>query len=111
MLNYTISENKMAVPNKDNIKDRELLIRVDERVKAVMDKVENIETILQQHKSQVDETKTKIQSIYNELYGTEHSEGLVNKVEKHDKLLTKAIAIFTFLVVCIELGCKFLFRE
>lgn len=100
----------MPVPNKE-MKDRELLIRVDERVKAVMDKVENIETILSQHQTQADETRNKIQLVYNELYGTEHSEGLVNRVEKHDKLLTKAIAIFTFLVVCIEIGCKFIFRE
>ena len=48
--------------------------------------------------------------LYNDVYGDKNSPGLLQKVEQHDKLLTKAMAYFTIIAVIVEFCFKFYFH-
>lgn len=98
-------ENKQKVS-----KDHELLIRIDERIKNLSDKINNIESIVQKHKTQSDENKIRLNNIELCIYGTNDVDGIFQKVEKHDKLITKAIAYVTIILVILEIIVKYLFK-
>lgn len=87
-------------------KDHELLIRIDERLIAIIERISAIESSIQQKQSQAELYKTRVDLIYSEVYGTKNTEGLIKKVEKHDKLLTKAMACFAL----ITAGINYLFN-
>lgn len=91
-------------------KDHELLIRIDERLLMLNDKLANIEDIIGKHRSQSNENKKRLDELENCIYGSNGVEGIYQKVERHDKLLTKAIAYFTIVAVVIEFILRFIFH-
>ncbi len=88
--------------NNSSIKYNELLIRIDERLLILNDKLANIEKIISEHSSQSMENKKRIDELENYIFGTNNIDGIYQKVEKHDRLLTKALAYFTILAVIFE---------
>ncbi len=99
----TTSENKIT-------KDRELLIRIDERLINLAERLSNIEQIIQKQQNLNNENKMKLDILYQDIYGTKNTEGIIKKVEHHDKLLTKAMAYFTIIAIIIEFCFKFYFH-
>lgn len=92
----------MASTSKEITKDHELLIRIDERLLALVNRMTSIEQMMKDHQQQSDSNKIKIETLYKDIYGTKTSEGIITKVEKHDKLLTKAMICFTITGVVID---------
>lgn len=92
----------MASTSKEITKDHELLIRIDERLLALVNRMTSIEQMMKDHQQQSDNNKIKIETLYKDIYGTKTSEGIIAKVEKHDKLLTKAMVCFTIAGVAID---------
>ena len=92
----------MASTSKEITKDHELLIRIDERLLALVNRMTSIEQMMKDHQQQSDSNKIKIETLYKDIYGTKTSEGIITKVEKHDKLLTKAMVCFTIIGVVID---------
>lgn len=91
-------------------KDHDLLIRIDEQIKLLLERLTTVEKSLQNNTKLYEENKMHIMKIEKDLYGTDNTEGLYHKVEKHDKLLTKTIAYFTVIAVIIEFLFKFYFH-
>lgn len=91
-------------------KDHELLIRIDERLLMLNEKLSNIEKTMSLHQSMSNENKKRLDKIENLLYGTNSIDGIYKKVEKHDKLLTKAMAYFTLIVIVVEFLFKLYFH-
>ena len=91
-------------------KDHELLIRIDERLLMLNDKLTNIEKTLSMHQVQSDENKKRIDRLENLLYGQNNVNGIYQKVEKHDKLLTKAMTYFTLIAIIVEFLFKLYFH-
>ena len=89
-------------------KDHDLLIRIDEQIKLLLERLTTVEKSLQNNAQLYEENKIHIMKIEKDLYGTDNTEGLYHKVEKHDKLLTKAMAYFTVFLVVIEFIFKYL---
>ena len=91
-------------------KDHDLLIRIDEQLKILLERLGIVERSLQTNTQLYEENKSHIEKIEKDLYGSDNIEGIYHKVEKHDKLLTKAMAYFTIFAVCIEFVFKYLIR-
>ena len=98
--------------NETNIysKDHDLLIRIDEQLKILLERINTVEKSLQNNAQLYEENKSRLDKIETDLYGLNNIDGLYHKVEKHDKLLTKALAYFTVFAVCIEFVFKYLLR-
>lgn len=96
---------------KDDNKDHELLIRIDERLLMLTDKITNLESIISKHRTQSNENKERLDQIEDILYGSNNIDGIVQKVDKHDKILTKAIAYFTIIAIVIEFIFKMYLRS
>lgn len=88
----------------------ELLIRIDERLMLLLDRMEKVEKTLAQHQTISAENKIKLEKLCFDMYGDKNNQGVLHKVEQHDKLLTKAIAYFTIVAVIIEFCFKFYFH-
>lgn len=91
-------------------KDHDLLIRIDEQIKLLLERLTTVEKSLQNNTKLYEENKMHIMKIEKDLYGADNTEGLYHKVEKHDKLLTKAMAYFTVFLVCVEFIFKYLLK-
>lgn len=91
-------------------KDHELLIRIDERLLMLNEKLTNIEKTMSLHQSMSNENKKRLDKIENLLYGTNNIDGIYKKVEKHDKLLTKAMTYFTLIAIVVEFLFKLYFH-
>lgn len=89
-------------------KDHDLLIRIDEQIKLLLERLTTVEKSLQNNTRLYEENKIHIMKIEKDLYGADNTEGLYHKVEKHDKLLTKAMAYFTVFLVVVEFIFKYL---
>lgn len=91
-------------------KDHDLLIRIDEQIKLLLERLTTVEKSLQNNTKLYEENKIHIMKIEKDLYGSDNTEGLYHKVEKHDKLLTKVMAYFTVFLVAIEFLFKYLLK-
>lgn len=91
-------------------RDHDLLIRIDEQIKLLLERLNTVEKSLQNNAQLYEENKSRIDKIETDLYGSNNIDGLYHKVEKHDKLLTKALAYFTVFAVCIEFIFKYLLK-
>ena len=91
-------------------KDHDLLIRIDEQIKLLLERLTTVEQSLQNNTKLYEENKMHIIKIEKDLYGADNTEGLYHKVEKHDKLLTKAMAYFTVFLVAVEFIFKYLLK-
>lgn len=100
----------MTQTKKEISKDRELLIRLDERLSLLYEEVTEIKNLLNNQQIQSEDNKKRIDKLEITVYGTHNVDGLYQKMEKHDKLLTKAMAYFTILAVIIEFCFKFYFH-
>ena len=100
----------MTQTKKEISKDRELLIRLDERLSLLYEEVTEIKNLLNNQQIQSEADKKRIDKLEITVYGTHNVDGLYQKMEKHDKLLTKAMAYFTILAVIIEFCFKFYFH-
>ena len=100
----------MTQTKKEISKDRELLIRLDERLSLLCEEVTEIKNLINNQQIQNEDNKKRIDKLEITVYGTNNVDGLYQKIEKHDKLLTKAMAYFTILAVIIEFCFKFYFH-
>ena len=91
-------------------KDHDLLIRIDEQIKLLLERLTTVEKSLQNNAQLYEENKSRIDKIETDLYGSNNIDGIYHKVEKHDKLLTKALAYFTVFAVVIEFMFKYLLK-
>lgn len=91
-------------------RDHDLLIRIDEQIKLLLERLTTVEKSLQNNAQLYEENKMHIMKIEKDLYGADNTEGLYHKVEKHDKLLTKAMAYFTVFLVAVEFIFKYLLK-
>ena len=73
----------------------ELLARIDERTSEIKAKLEHVTTLM-------DSTIIKVNEHDIVLYGRGGREGLVRKVERHDKAFWKAVGIGGFLMLALE---------
>ena len=73
-----------------------LLARIDERTLEIQKK-------LDKHILLMDSLSIKVNEHELILFGKKGNDGLISKVEHHDKILLKAIAIGGFLLVSFEL--------
>lgn len=89
---------------------KELLIRIDERLILLVDRMSKIEQAMIQHQNISIDNRNKIEKLCFDIYGDKNSIGLIKKVEQHDKLLTKAMAYFTIIAVIIEFCFKIYFH-
>ena len=97
----------MTQTKKEISKDRELLIRLDERLSLLCEEVTEIKNLINNQQIQSENNKKRIDNLEITVYGTHNVDGLYQKMEKHDKLLTKAMAYFTIFAVIIEFCFKF----
>jgi hypothetical protein len=91
-------------------RDHDLLIRIDEQIKLLLERLNTVEKTLQNNIQLYEENKSRIDKIETDLYGSNNIDGIYHKVEKHDKLLTKALAYFTVFAVAIEFVFKYLLK-
>lgn len=103
-----LRRNVMATSDIDS--GTELLIRIDERLMLLLDRMEKVEKALAQHQSISADNKIRLEKLSYDVYGDKNNHGLLYKVEQHDKLLTKAMAYFTIIAVIIEFCFKFYFH-
>lgn len=89
---------------------KELLIRIDERLKLLVDRMSKVEQAMLQHQNISSDNRNKIEKLNFDVYGDKNNQGLLQKVEQHDKILTKAMAYFTIIAVIIEFCFKFYFH-
>lgn len=91
-------------------KDHDLLIRIEERLTLLIERVVSLETTLQSSKDIAEDCKTKINKIETDLYGNKNVDGIIQKVEKHDKILVKMLAYCSIFVVVIEFLIKHFYK-
>lgn len=91
-------------------RDHDLLIRIDEQIKLLLERLNTVEKSLQNNTQLYEENKSHIDKIETDLYGSNNIDGIYHKVEKHDKLLTKALAYFTVFAVAIEFIFKYFLK-
>lgn len=95
---------------ENNSKDHDLLIRIDEQLKILLERLGTVERSLQNNTKLYEENRSRIEKMETDIYGSNNIEGIYHKVEKHDKLLTKALAYFTVFAVTIEFIFKYLLK-
>lgn len=100
----------MTQMKKEISEDRELLIRLDERLSLLCEEVTEIKNLINNQQIQSEDNKKRIDKLEITVYGTNNVDGLYQKIEKHDKLLTKAMAYFTIIAIIIEFCFKFYFH-
>lgn len=100
----------MTTPENKYNKDHELLIRIDERLNMICNELTSIKQMQLSQQNQSNENKKRLDSIELTIYGTKNVDGMYQKLEKHDKLLAKAVAYFTVIAILIEFLFKFYFH-
>ena len=99
----------MATSDKVS-KDHELLIRLDERLLLLYNEIAEIKQLMSNQQTQSIDNKKRLDKLEITVYGSNNVDGLYQKTEKHDKLLTKAVAYFTIIAIVIEFCFKFYFH-
>lgn len=110
MIKKKIHTLEIVMTTPEN-KDHELLIRIDERLNIMCNELTSIKQMQLNQQSQSNENKKRIDNLELTLYGTKNIDGMYQKLEKHDKLLAKAVAYFTVIAVIIEFAFKFYFHR
>lgn len=87
-------------------KDHDLLIRIDEQIKILLQRITSVETSLIDNKNLYEDLKIRATKIEKDLYGDKFIDGIVTKVEKHDRIILKTVAIFGFIIAV----CDYLFK-
>lgn len=87
-------------------KDHDLLIRIDEQIKLLLQRLTAVELALSDNKSLYENLNLRTAKIEKDIYGDQFVDGVVTKVEKHDKIIVKTVAIFGFIVAI----CDYLFK-
>lgn len=87
-------------------KDHDLLIRIDEQIKLLLQRLTAVELALSDNKSLYENLNLRTAKIEKDIYGDQFVDGVVAKVEKHDKIIIKTVAIFGFIVAI----CDYLFK-
>lgn len=90
----------------NSLKDHDLLIRIDEQIKILLQRITSVETSLIDNKNLYEDLKLRATKIEKDLYGDKFIDGIVTKVEKHDKIILKTVAIFGFIIAV----CDYLFK-
>lgn len=91
---------------ENSSKDHDLLIRIDEQIKILLQRITSVETSLIDNKNLYEDLKLRATKIEKDLYGDKFIDGIVTKVEKHDKIILKSVAIFGFIIAI----CDYLFK-
>lgn len=100
----------MEQMKKEITKDHELLIRIDERLTQLIDRLVKVEMLITAHREQSNENRIRLDKIELELYGKNNVDGLMQKVDKHDKIIVKAVAYFGVIAVILELLFKYFIK-
>lgn len=87
-------------------KDHDLLIRIDEQIKLLLQRLTAVEVALSDNKSLYENLNLRTTKLEKDVYGDKFVDGVVVKVEKHDKIIIKSVAIFGFIVAI----CDYLFK-
>lgn len=110
MLRSRVRLRRKLMTTSDIDDYKELLIRIDERLILLVDRMSKVEQAMLQHQNISSDNRSKIEKLNFDIYGDKNNVGLIKKVEQHDKLLTKAMAYFTIIAVIIEFCFKFYFH-
>ena len=110
MLRSRVRLRRKLMTTSDIDDYKELLIRIDERLILLVDRMSKVEQAMLQHQNINTDNRSKIEKLNFYIYGDKNNVGLIKKVEQHDKLLTKAMAYFTIIAVIIEFCFKFYFH-
>ena len=94
------------IEQKVTEKDHDLLIRIEEQIKLLLQRLTAVELALSDNKSLYENLNLRTAKIEKDIYGDKFVDGIVVKVEKHDKIIIKTIAIFGFIVAI----CDYLFK-
>lgn len=87
-------------------KDHDLLIRIDEQIKLLLQRLTTVEISLSDNKNLYENLNLRTTKLEKDVYGDKFVDGIVAKVEKHDKIIIKSVAIFGFIVAI----CDYLFK-
>lgn len=87
-------------------KDHDLLIRIDEQIKLLLQRLTAVEISLSDNKNLYESLNLRTAKIEKDIYGDQFVDGIVAKVDKHDKIIIKSVAIFGFIVAI----CDYLFK-
>lgn len=96
--------------SKEITKDHELLIRIDERLIQLIDRLVKVEALITAHREQSNENRMRLDKLELDVYGKDNFEGLMQKVDKHDKIIVKAVAYFGVCAVILELIFKYFIK-
>ena len=92
-------------------KDHDLLIRIDEQIKLLLQRLTAVELALSDNKSLYENLNLRTAKIEKDIYGDQFVDGVVAKVEKHDKIIVKSVAIFGFIVVIFDYVFKWIIMQ
>lgn len=92
-------------------KDHDLLIRIDEQIKLLLQRLTAVELALSDNKSLYESLNLRTAKIEKDVYGDKFVDGIVAKVEKHDKIIVKSVAIFGFIVVIFDYVFKWIIMQ
>lgn len=110
MIKYRVYRRLIMATSDKVSKDHELLIRLDERLLLLYNEIAEIKQLMSSQQTQSIENKKRLDKLEITVYGANNVDGLYQKMEKHDKLLTKAMAYFTIVAIIIEFCFKFYFH-
>lgn len=99
--------------NKQEItdKDHDLLIRIDEQIKLLLQRLTAVELALSDNKSLYENLNLRTAKIEKDIYGDQFVDGVVTKVEKHDKIIIKTVTIFGFIVAICDYVFKWIIMQ
>lgn len=92
-------------------KDHDLLIRIDEQIKLLLQRLTAVEISLSDNKSLYENLNLRTTKIEKDVYGDKFIDGIIAKVEKHDKIIVKSVAIFGFIVVIFDYVFKWIIMQ
>lgn len=110
MIKYRVYRRIIMATSDKVSKDHELLIRLDERLLLLYNEIAEIKQLMNNQQTQSTDNKKRLDKLELTVYGANNVDGLYQKMEKHDKLLTKAMAYFTIVAIIIEFCFKFYFH-
>lgn len=87
-------------------KDHDLLIRIDEQIKLLLQRLTAVEISLSDNKNLYENLNLRTTKLEKDIYGDKFIDGIATKVDKHDKIIIKSVAIFGFVVAI----CNYLFK-
>lgn len=110
MLRSRVHLRRKLMTTSDIDDYKELLIRIDERLILLVDRMSKVEQAMLQHQNISLDNRNKIEKLNFDVYGDKNNQGLLQKVEQHDKLLTKVMTYFTVFLVAVEFVFKYLLK-